>query len=407
MPQAQAQARPQLSQPMFLRKTKAKRLPLQIRGPGFVEGGVTSFQLPQSGLANELWLYLRVPVVVAGTVTGGKWAGSNQSTAGALAVSAPISYNPAPLAIVKRMQLYNNANYLLRDLSGFSWYSWVTDRYCADPMSSDQASYFRYDTQLNIYGATNRTNPIKPGADIVAGTYYLEIALPNPVSFNHAGDRGLLVLSTENVFYYFDLTWGTIATGITATGGSSDLIKGLTGTGLTVTVGTPDLQATMDYFMIPQGEGGALEAQTSMYMAVIENVQSITQTGRQTFLIPPNDYYTSVGLHNWGNGAPIPSDMITNISWIYGGQITDVQENLRIQQVRQAWLTGQAAMDGKILFDNSMRMGLTQKRDDYDAFNAQSITGLQVNWEIGAAQNITNGQVTAILESLRPFKQSG
>lgn len=385
----------------FLRKTKAKRLKLQLRTPGFVEGTTSSWQLPQAGLANEIWVQIRIPITIAGTVTAGKFAGD--STSG---TSTPQSYNPAPYSVINRVKFYNTASYTLRDLDGFHWYSWVRDRYGFDPMAQ-AGSYYSDDVLANVLGANTITaSTIKPGGNIVAQAYVLAITLPMPVSYNHSGDRGLIVLGTENLFYNLDITWGTIVGTITATGGSSDLIKGLTGSGLSITVGTPQITVEMDYFMIPMGARGRLNRFTDCYMSVALNTQPITSTGLQTYLLPPNDSYTSVGIHCWNAGAPIASANITNLLWTYGGQVQDFADDLRCMQVRQAWLSQALPMSGKILYDMGAQLGFYMKRDDLAMFNDKSVTGLQIQFNVDSSVSLSNGQMTVIQESLKPFKQS-
>lgn len=391
----------------FHSSTKQKRNRLQLKSGSFGEGTTSSYQLQQAGLANEIYGSIQVQVVVAGTVTGGKWAGSSAS-----GTSSPTSTNGAPFGVMKQMRFYNTASYMLRQLDGISWYQWMRDRYGFDPSSMSNGAYFSdQDVEKFVLGGNTQSGTIKPGANIAAGTYQLVIPFRLPLSYNHAGDRALIVLGTENLFYNLDIDWGTIATGIGATGGSSDLIKGLTGSGLSVTVGTATINFELEYYMLPNN---AIDAQgrsrlgsfTNSYMSVIQQNQTITATGQQTFLPPPNAVYTGIGIQLYNAGAPIPSASVTNVSWQFGGQVTDVIDDLRSMQARQAWLSQNVPMDGRIFFDLGVELGIYQKRDEFGAFNNQSVTGLQIQWNIDSSVSLSGGLAVAVLESMQPFKQA-
>lgn len=392
----------------FHDNTKQKRNRLQLITPGFAEGTTSTWQCTQAGLANEIYGEISMTIVVAGTVTGGKWAGASAS-----GVSSPISYNPAPFSILRNIRFYNTASYLYRQFDGFTWYQWLRARYAHDFMSEGSGSYYSdLDVLPNVLGANNQTGTIKPGANIAAGTYRLCIPFRLPISYNHAGDRGLIVLGTENLFYKMDIDWGTIVGTIGATGGTTDLIKSLTGTGLSVTVSNVFLNMELEYYMVPfnvvdpNTGRSRLGNFTNTYMSVQQLVQVINNTGQQTFQPPPNAVYTGVALQFWSNGSPVPSASVTNLTWVFAGQVTDVIDDLPSMQARENWLSQKPPFDGRAFFDLGIEMGLYQRREQYAAFNNQTVTGLQIQANIASGVSTTNAQITACLESMQPFAQA-
>lgn len=390
MPTNNPQTPVQMFSHEFLSKVKKRRLGLSVNNK-FVEGGISSFQLPQAGLANTLWIWIQGTIVVAGTISGGTWA------------TYPL---PAPFSLVNRMSFYSNNNYRYRDLAGWSWYKWVRDRYGWDYQTACPGIGFSPDVQLTIGNNIASGNKIVAGANVAAGTYHFSIAMPVPVSYNWAGDTGLIALSTENVLHYLDLSWGTAVGSIGATGGSSSLINGLTGSGISVTA-TVNIAAELDYFMPTPDMVGRMANFTSQYMAAYDQTFFNIGPGPNVVQPPPTDYYTWLQLELVNNAAPIGQTSITNAQWQYAGQVFDFLDYGPVFATRNAWLHKNIPLDGTLTYDFGTRLGNPMRRDRYDSFNNQSVTGLQLGFQLPGGLSITQpAQISAVYESLRPFQQA-
>ena len=391
-----SQASPQtpvaLTPHQFLKATKPQRQNLTFNLPSNnIENQTLRVQLPQAGLLNQLYVKLEFDVTIADTTnTAGVWA------------TLP---TPAPFGVITSASFFNNNNYRIRDLDGWTWYTWVRNRYGFDVLSADPGISFATDVAARL-GNNLGSSTAVPGARVAAGTYHFSIALPMPIAYNRSGDTGLIVLPTPGVYYYLELQIGSIVSGITATGGTTNLITGLVGTGITATLSNVSLKASMEYFVIPAGSAGRLKNFVSMFMAVSKQVFPTLNPGLNVNIPPPNDFYTTVMLELINNGAHLAGQNVTNIQWKYGGQIIDYIDDLDMMFVQTAWNTKQIPMDGQIVWDLGYRMGNLLKRDSYDAFNAQQVTGLQFEYTIPGNTTITApSQITAVYESLRPIGQ--
>lgn len=360
----------------FLRDSKKRRIRPNLQTNGFVPNGSSTWQLQQAGLGSRLMFYLRVPVVTDGSAAG-TWKDI---------------FN-----IIKRVRFRNNASYNFRDLSGPGWHSWARDRYGRDPYTVHAASdVYSTDVQTYVIPSFSKSGNPKPGAAIAASTtYQLVIALPMDLAYNQKGERGLLVLPSDNLSYYLDVDWGAISDIITVTAGSASF-------------GTPVLEVSQEIFMIPLGARDRIGPRVDSYVSVHDQVQPITGNGVNTFGLKPNENYTSVALTLSNNGAAISAKDVSNIKFTYSGEIIDIIENQDLMQARQAWESAALPQDGKILFDFGRRLGGNfLSRDVYDAFRAQSVTGLQIEFDLGSLTITQPANVTAIMESLKPFKQGG
>lgn len=385
-----AQPKVQWTPHQFLKATKPLRAKL-IAQQAFAEATDITFQLNQAGLLNLLYFKLEFDLTIAGTVTSGKWA------------TLP---TPAPWGIITRVQFYNNNSYILRDLDGWTWYSWVRDRYGFDITSANPGIVWSGDVNARL-GNNNASTPIA-NANIAAGTFHISIALPMPIAYNRSGDTGLIVLPTPGVYYYLKISIGTIISTLSATGGSSSLINTLVGTGLTYAIANVNLKVEQEYFMIPMGSQGLLQNFVSLFMAVTRQVIPTLNAGQNIYIPPPNDFYTFVSVELVNAAGHIASTNVTNIQWQYGGQTIDYIDDMDMIYVVETFNNRQIPMEGKMVWDLGTRLGNLSKRDTYDAFNAQQVTGLQLQWTIASTVTITApSQGNVILESLRPIGQPG
>jgi hypothetical protein len=164
--------------------------------------------------------------------------------------------------------------------------------------------------------------------------------VPLDTAYNKAGDTALLVLQSGGVYYYLNIDWGTIATGIAPTGGSSDLIKGLVATnahgGVTVTVTNPIVELEQEYFTIDQSFPGHINQYLSYYMSVQDQVYTLF-SGQNQCLLPQYDYFTTAMFEVVNNGAHVQAANISDVMWVYAGQANNVRESASLNVVRNTW----------------------------------------------------------------------
>ncbi len=388
-----AQGQPQqqvfLTAEQFLRQTKPKAVKVATASP-YVDGGRSTFRLPQSGLAHQLWVVIQASIVVAGTVTSGTLKGWP---------------NPAPFSILKRLRFGSNNAFNMRDLSGWSLYKWCRQRTGVDPYPQVPTTDPRHSFSAvndRLLG-NSMTNAPVPGANIAAGTYLCNMAFPIPIGYNNAAEQGLLVLQQNSTFYDLTIDWGTITGGITATGGSNDFFQSLVGTGLSV---TPTITVTvgLDWFEPVAGIGKLI----SMFMSVSDNITSPLVAGENIIRPPVNDYYTMFSLELVNNGAVIAPTDIQNLIFQHSGNVYDYQEDYLVRLAKNYYLhNGLPPVDGEIVWDLGLRRGNIQRRDTLDAFDDMNITDLQLRFTLPGTLTITGvNQASLVMESLRYIRQA-
>jgi hypothetical protein len=359
----------------FLRDSKKRRIRPNLTTTGFSADGTSTWQMQQAGLLQRIFVYLRVPVTTDGSAAG-TWKDI---------------FN-----LVQRMRFRNNASYNFRDLSGPGWHSWARDRYGRDPYTMDaSADPYSTDVQTYVIPSMSKSGNPKPGAALAASTtYQVVIALPIDVAYNQAGERGLLVLPNDNLLYYLDIDWGGISDIMTLSAGSASF-------------GTPVLQVEQEIFMVPLGARGRIGPRVDSYVSVHDQTQPITASGVQVFGLKPNENYTQMSMLLTNNALPISAKDVSNIKFSYSGEIIDIITDMQIMQARQAWQNDCLPQDGKIHFDFGTRLGGNNlRRDTYDAFRAQSVTGLQIEFDLGSLAITQPASILAIMESLKPFQQA-
>lgn len=373
-----------LTPDQFLRRTKAKSVRITTNQP-YTDGGSTFYNLPQAGLAHCLWVSIGGTVTVGGTVTSGTIQ------------SYPY---PAPFSIVKRLRFGNNNSLYMRDITGWGWYKWVRYRTGIDFLSNQSVAKFSTNSLAAL--GTTVTNPLVPGANVVAQTYNFFIAMPIPLSYNEAAEQGLIVLQTNGVQYALSIDWGRWTGGIGATGGTNDLFNALVGTTLVVTASIT-ITIGLDWFEPVAGVGNLI----SMFMTVNEQAFTPLINGVNLVTPPPNDYYTLLLLEVINAGAPVAVANFSNIFFQYAGQVFDYMDDYQTKIVRSSYQHQIPPMDGCIDWDLGIRRGFLTRRDTLDAFNDQAITDMKLSFTLPGSLSISGtNQTTAVYESLRLINQS-
>lgn len=369
----------------FLLTGKAKSLRVASSTP-YLDGQTSTIAMNQSGLLETVWFTASGTVAVGGTVTSGTFA------------TYP---NPAPFSIIRRMRFTSNQAQNLRDMSGWSWYKWARYRTGMDFLTLDSGIKFSTNTLAAI--GTNLTNPIVNGANIVAQTYNVAISMPVPIAYNHAAQKGLLVLQVNTLTYNLQIDWGRITGGMGPTGGSNDLFTSLVGTSLTYTVNL-NYWVSMDWYQPPIA--GNLSKLIDMVMVCSDQVFPVLNTGDNIFKPPSNDFYTMVLLEFVNNGAPIAVANLQMLQWAYGGIVYDVFNDYQPEITKYAYLHQMPGMDGVIPFDLGFTKGNWLVRDTFQAFNDQNVTDLTIHVTLPGTLTITApSQCTGVFESLRQMTQ--
>jgi hypothetical protein len=349
----------------------------------YTDGGKTRWILPQSGAASMLMVNIQGSVTVAGTVTGGTFQG--------------FPY-PAPLSIINNVSLFNGQNIQLHNLSGWGWYKWARKRYAIDPFSIPAGHFSSgVNTVLGV-GAPS----MAPGQAVAAGTYNFNITLPLPIAYNRELLTGLLALGSNSIQYPFEITWGNIVKGISATGGTNDLFNGLTGSGLSITA---NINTTVDIELIQYPVN--YPPNLSMFMTVNESTFGNPVAGVNVVRPAPSDLYTMFMLEAVNNGSPISPATISETVFRYGGNIIRYDQDFSTQLGFGLWETGIQETDGTMAWDLGIRGGLVAKRDLYDAFNDAQVTDLRLEFTIPQTTTIEGvGNLSLITEALRFVAQS-
>lgn len=351
----------------------------------YADGGASNFDLPQSGLASMLMVTIRGTIVITGNVTAGTWK------------AGP---NPFPWGIVKSLQLASNQSLLLRSMSGWSNYKWLRNRYGFDPLA---ALGTQYASALSASIGAGVAPSIVPGANVAAGTYNVAMSFPVPISYNSRQTAGMLILQSNAVKYTLSLNWAQIASGVSATGPSTnDAFDNLTGTNLAVTV---NLSTTVDIETYDIAHN--MTPSLSLYLCVNEQVQSPLVQGVNEFRIPNGDLYTTIMLEFLNNNVRMPHSQLAQVQFSYAGNNLRYDEDWDTKSAFDLWSKGVLPTDGNFIWDLGVRNGLPEQRDIFDSFNSAQVTNLLVRATIPASVAITgNNQMTLVTESLRTANQA-
>lgn len=347
----------------------------------FNDNSVTHIVLPKSGLGTSITLNFNLSVVVAGTVSSGTWQ----------------RYPPAPFSIIKKMTMYSNTSRYIRNLSGWSWYQYLRKRFGFDPFSLATGSYSAGTNVLLGVGP----QAIIPGANVAAGTFVIALPLVIPIAYNDRLDTGLLLMQYNNVEFDIDIQWGSVTSGLTATGGTNDLFTTLVGTSLVVTC-TGTITVNITTVAVPP----AVLPNTGMILSVNEQTQPTIFAGDNIFLPPPQEFYTMLGVEFFNAGTLLaPANLgVTRLS--YGGNIDRFVQDWVCQATKDLWRQEVQQTDGMVWWDMGMRTGLDDRRDVSGALNAAQLTDLKLVTSLPSTLNVsgTNG-MKLIRESLETVVQ--
>lgn len=370
----------------FLKISKAKTVGV-VNGRSYADNSQQQEQLPQAGLGAILKFTVQGTVQVAGTVTSGTFR------------NLP---NPAPWSLIKNLRITSNNALNLRDMSGWGLYKWVRYRYGIDPTQFNQGVQFSTNT-LAALGMTGTR--IGPGGTIAATTYNVNFTLPIDIAFNRAGTTGLIVLQYPSTYYYFQITWGSVTSGMTATGGTNDIFQTLVGTGLTYTVNLT-WSLDLEYYDIPDTRAVDYSEQIGFFLSVTEQIQTPLNQGENTVRLPPGDLYSLLIFEFINNSLALTPAQMQLPKFQHSGSVWLYNESFYGRLNKDFYEHELPPVDGCLVYDLGIRQGRKQHRDINDTFNNMNVTDAQVKLTIPSTVTISGtNQLVSIFESLRSVSQ--
>ena len=399
-----------LTPEQFLHSTRMKSTKV-LSAVAITEGGQTRVKLPQAGLGHRLWISIQGTLVCSGTMTAAFW---NPYTA----TTDAKSMIPAPWGLIKRLRLASNTAFSLRDLSGWSLAKWCRARHGKEfesivnsnimtgglgGVSTAGAAY-----SAGMFGAGSAfaaaNARIVPGGTVTdATTYPVNILIPLDISYNNAGETGLLVLQQDSVFYELIIDWGTLTN--TTTSGTThaalnDAASG-TGTSVIMTLTSPTVTVGLDWFEVVPGIDNLISA----FMSVSDMMNPGGLIVGENVIRPPsNDLYTMFLVEAMANGLPVPMTTLSNLTFMHSGNVRDFDEDLLTNMARWYWQHGVLPTTGSFGWDFGLRRGELERRDTLDGFNYQNVTDLALKFTNSTALGSQN-QVSVVMESLRRIQQ--
>jgi hypothetical protein len=346
-------------------------------------GGQTRDRIPQNGLGHRLILNVKFNVTLAGT-NGGTWKGWP---------------NPAPFSLLQRVRFGNNSAVNLLDLSGWNLHRRSVNRTGIDPFNL-----------ANDFGATITADignlPKKGGDALTNATFDFAMTFIIPLSYNDAGDQGLLVLASNSNFFDLTIDWADPTSGITTAGGSNDLFDAMTSgaSNAAVTVNSCTYSVGLEFFDLPSNlnDLGMLRA---LYMNCYDRQDTTVHAGDNTTILPSDDFYTMVLCELINNEAPVDlATYVSNVQWRHSGVIVDYSDSPITRAIDLAYKHRVAPFDGEFGWDFGMRRGVIGRRDTVDMFNASQVTQTEIKYTLDSGLSLTNPQLNTIVESLRPFR---
>lgn len=352
-----------------------------------VDGGTITYTLPQNGLMHTLYVTIALTVTITGTVTSGTW--SNRPA--------------APFSALSAIQVTNNANLYVRNISGWGNYLW--NRACGVIAAQDAFSDGNQDAFSTVngglLGVTGASRPVA-GANLAAGTFTFNMSFPIQFPLNKAGDDGLIVLQQSQSYWYLYLQFATLVSNLGATGGTSSIINTLVGTGLsyaisgTVTVG-------LYYWDIVRPDYFDYSQLLKNYTQVNETFMT-PATGVNIIQPPRNDTYVLFINEVVDNGAAVNgSSRLTQLQLSYAGAIIGYSDQYVSLANKYYWDHQALPVDGTWAYDFRLTRGLPGKPDMLAGINNQKITDLLMNFTLSGAT--TNPQTRTVMGSVRPITQ--
>lgn len=352
------------------------------------DGGATTITLPQNGLMHTLYLTFQISLTIAGTVSSGIW-----------------NARPAvPFAAINSLQVTNNANLYIRNISGWGNYLWNRASGIIlpqDPFNTGSSEGFASNNGVAL-GYSGSSRPVA-GANIAAGTFNFNMTVPIQFPLNMAGDDGLIVLQQSQSYWYLIINMANLISPLSATGGTSAIINTLVGTGLSYTL-SATVSVGLLYWDIVRPDYFDYSDLLGNYTQI--NEQFMTPVNGVNVIQPPrNDTYVAFINEVTNNGAAVAVSTLSQLQLTYAGAIVGYSDQYLSLLNKYFYDHHAAPVDGTWMYDWRYARGLPGKADKLLGINNQKITDLNMNFTLATGGSLTNPSARTVMVSVRPISQ--
>jgi hypothetical protein len=253
-----------------------------------------------------------------------------------------------------------------------------------------------------VYG--DQTIPSTSGT--VPVTYPIRFTMVLDLTYNNRGDVGYVVLQQNNVFTTLEITIGNMVSGITATGGTTDLVTALTGTNIVASI-SGNVFVDLEYRDVPDLTRFDISTQLSAFRSVLESTQPLVN-GKNIVKIPQQDFVTMAMLNVWNNSDPLALANLQNLTLGHSNNIAVHQQTPQTMLAKTLRDNQITMPDGSALWDFGQSNGLIAQRDVNDALDNRFIVNAQLEFTVPNTVTVTaqpTSGVTLVTEALRPVQQ--
>jgi len=338
---------------------------LQSSG-SYAANGLTSIPLKNLGYLSAV----RLIFTISYTVTVGSGSAVYQNTRG------KVTGNPTPFDLISKVQLFNNQNNALVDVSGWGLFQ----------HNNTQRSGWNQTYQTNQTSVID-SNPFfnfQSGA-ITTGTITLPLIVP--VAYKKDLSAGLLFMQNQQNSMRVDITWGP-GTFITLAGGATAVVNSIT------------VDAIQEYFAVDDMPEN--QPNTAFTYRVIEKTQDITGTGDTTMKpdLVQNRTMVRAVTEFVNNGAGMTASDISNVRWAVSGNDSIVNNSFNQQVLYGQEFLGRPTPRGVLLWNFDGGMGLPEIASDRDMINLAQVTEFALITTVNSSVSLTNAFQRHIYEYL-------
>ncbi len=336
---------------------------LQVTG-AYAPNGRTDVEIQNTGYLAEVNLIVTINYTI--TLGGG--------TATFITGRGKLTGNPTPWDLIQRIQLNNNQNVPLIDLSGWGLYLFNRTLRSVFDAGNQRAGVQDY-------------NPFYVNAtgNAVTGTIRLPIRIP--IAYKKSLQAGLIFLQDQQTNMRVSINWGS-GTIFTLAGGA------------TAAINSVNVEAEQVHFMtLPNPED---QPSTAAVHRVVEQFQDIVSVGEFRYKVPlsGNKVLHSMLAEFISNGAGLTEADISNISLRVAGSDTIIDTSAAMTLFRQQELLAQPLPRGAYFLDFDSGLGVREFGDSRDLLDLSQITTLELLSTIAPGTTIASAGCRVITESL-------
>ena len=358
---------------MFMGASQRFLAPLVMQGV-FAANTTSSIPLKNLGYLAEVRLIFTINFTV---VLGG-------GSAVAVTGRGKASGNPTPFDLISRVQLFNNQNNALVDVSGWGLYL------------HNQAQRSGYDPNF-LTGSLSpiNNNPFytqQPNTgNQVTGSYVVPLTVP--VAYKKSLQGGLLFMQNQQNSMRVDITWGA-GTFLTLAGGATAVVNSIT------------VDAQQVYFMV--GPNPEDQPEQSFIYRVQEKTMDITATGESIMKpdLVQNRHLQRAYTEVVNNGAGMTATDVSNIRWQVSGSDNVINTTFNQQQYAQQEFFGRSLPRGLLAWFFDGGLGAPEFSSPRDVVDLSRVTEFANIFTISAGTAIASAYQRTIFEYLEKVPDS-